>query len=473
MVRENTDSGRTDVLGTAPVGKLFRRMSLPIVVSMLVNGAYNLVDAAFVTRGVGPLAMGGVALAFPLHMLMYSAGAMIGNGAASIISRTLGARQVRMANSTALRAIVLGLVLSLVFVAVGLWLLEPILGAFGATDALRPYARDYMTPLLLGAPIVLYSTIFAELLRAEGKMGAMSGILMLSTFSNIILAALFVFVLKAGVTGVACGTLIAQALGLGVAVSLYLRGRTAVTLFPPQPGPTDTPNLARSLLALGLPAFLGNGGIALTVGLANRALSSYAPMNADLLIGAYGVVGRIAAFVQLPLIGMMIAYQTLAGYNYGARRFTRVREVVRVGIATATVYTVSCCAILVLFPATLLALFTSDPRLIEQGASIARIVFLGLGCAGVSIMGAALFQALGKARPALFLSTVKVFLVLTPLLFILPLRYGVPGIWAAFPIADLTVFAVVSVFLVRQYRLLRQGTDGASSPSLAVKAEVG
>ncbi len=451
---------RVDVLGTAPIAALYRKMSLPIVLSMLVNGSYNLVDAAFVTRGVGVAAMGGVALAFPLHMLMYSAGAMIGNGAASIVSRMLGAANWRTANGAALSAIVLGGLVSVLFTVGGLLFLEPILRAFGATDVLLPYGREFLTPLLWGAPMVLLSTVFAELLRAEGKTGAMASILMLSTVANILLAALFVFVFKTGVTGVACGTVIAQGLGLAVAVSLYVRQKTAVKL--KLADATWSAKIFLGIFALGLPAFIGNGGIALTVALANKALAMYSG-DADLLIGAYGVVSRMAAFVQLPLIGMMIGYQTIAGYNYGARRFDRVREMVRLGLLTATIYTVFCSSLMILIPDVLLSVFTADIRLVEQGAAIARIVFLGLGLSGVSIMGAALFQALGKAKSAMFLSTIKVFLVLAPLLLVLPPRLGVAGIWYAFPIADAVVFLIVALFLGRQYAALRPASAGEGS----------
>lgn len=454
MESPQSQSPRVDVLGTAPVRKLYLRMSLPIVISMVVNGSYNLVDAAFVTRGVGPLAMGGVAMAFPLHMLMYSTGAMIGNGAASILARMLGAKKLGTANAAALTAILMAVLLGILIGAVGLGFLDPILRAFGASAELLPYGRDFLTPLLWGAPVVLLATVFAELLRAEGKAGAMSSILMLSTVSNMVLAALFVFVLKSGVKGVACATLIAQSLGLVVAASLYLRGRTVVK--PTQPAGSINPGLASSLLALGFPAFIGNGGIALMIALANKALANYGGPGADLLISSYGVVSRVSAFIQLPLIGMMIGYQTIAGYNYGAQRPERVLQMVRIGLATATLYTVVCSLLMVLIPATLLRVFTADPRLVEQGAAISRILFLGLGLSGVSIMGGALFQALGKAKTAMFLSLVKVFLVLAPLLLVLPARVGVTGVWYAFPIADVTVFLVVSFFLSRQYLAIRK-----------------
>lgn len=132
---------QVDALGTAPVGPLYAKMSLPIVLSMLVNGSYNLVDAAFVTRGIGPVAMGGVALAFPLHMLLYSCGALIGNGAASIVSRMLGASHAHAANAAALGAIVLGFMVSVLLAVAGLAFLEPVLLAFGATEALLPHSR--------------------------------------------------------------------------------------------------------------------------------------------------------------------------------------------------------------------------------------------------------------------------------------------------------------------------------------------
>jgi Na+-driven multidrug efflux pump len=231
------------------------------------------------------------------------------------------------------------------------------------------------------------------------------------------------------------------------------------------------PKILLSLLALGLPAFIGNGGIALTVGLANKALSLYGGLGADLLISAYGVVSRIAAFIQLPLIGMMIGYQTIAGYNYGARRYARVLQMVRLGLLTATAYTVICSCLMIAIPEILLRIFTSDEKLIEHGAAISRIIFIGVGLSGASIMGGALFQALGKAKAAMFLSTVKVFLVLAPLLLWLPARLGTTGIWYAFPIADVTLFAVVALFVARQYTALCLASEGLSEQGVSAPAQ--
>ncbi len=443
---------QTEKLASQPIGKLFTHMALPIIFGLMVNGLYNVVDAIFVTRGVGPLAIGGVSIVFPLQMLLYATSSLIGTGSASIISRLLGAKDIKGAESVAGNAISIGIIASLAFAGLMLLFLEPVLRMIGVTEQLLPYAYDYALPLVMCSTIMMLTTVFSELLRAEGKMYIMSMMLLLSSVLNIVLDAVFIFGLDMGVTGAAVATVISQAIGLCLALYIYFNKRTAVAIR--RKNLAIKSNNLKQILALGVPTFIGNGGVAITIGLANFSLRQYGGLDTDMLISAYGITTRITIFIILPLIGMMIAFQTICGFNYGAQNMQRVLEVLKVALIVTTVYAGFCAAVMVFMPETIVSLFTSDVVLIGNAVSISQLIFIGFVTAGMGFISGALFQAIGKAKSAMFLSTARVFLFLVPMLIWLPMNYGLKGIWIAFPIADGIAFLIALVFLMIERKRL-------------------
>lgn len=439
-------TAQTESLATLPIPKLFVSMALPIVFGLMVNGLYNVVDAIFVTRGVGPLAIGGVSVVFPLQMLIFSISGLIGAGAASIISRALGRKDIHKANRVAGNALFSIIILAVVISATGLYFLEPFLSLLGArSDVIFGYAYDYALPIVSGAFIIMFGGVLNELLRSEGKTKVMSMILLLSSVLNIVLDALFIFVLEMGVMGAAMATILSQFVSLLIALYFFLSGKTAITLqykflkF-------DTESFKR-IVALGIPTFIGNAGVSLSVGLANFLITQHAGINADVMISAYGVVSRVIIFAILPLIGMMIAFQTICGFNYGAQNYDRVLKVLNLSLWVTTIYTLSCALIMVFIPTPVIYLFTTDAVLVGESVNIGRMIFFMYGTAGVGFIGGGLFQAIGKAKLAMFLSTSRVFMFLLPLLIILPPMFGTEGIWMAYPVADFFAFAVAVVFI--------------------------
>ena len=443
---------QTENLGKVAIGPLFAQMALPIIFGLLVNGLYNVVDAIFVTRGVGALAMGGVSIVFPLQMFLFSVASMIGSGMASIVARSLGAKDAKNAELAAGNALWLGGVFSIITMVLALALLEPILRMLGATDQLMPYAKTYAVPLILGIPVMTVSVILGDLLRSEGKVNLMAGLMMLSSLLNIVLDAIFIFVFGWGVFGAAMATVCGVCISTSIASYFYFSGRTSISIHWQALMPKGS--MVRGILVLGLPVMIGNAGVSVTVGMANYALAKYAGTNADLLISAYGIIGRVVIFMILPMIGMMVAFQTITSFNYGAKLYQRVLATIRIGNGVATVYAGFCAAVMLLIPEKVVGIFTSDAKLIQEAGSISRIIFLGFVTAGVGIVGSAVFQAMGKARPAMALSLVRVFLLTVPLLIVLPYWFGVQGIWMAFPIGDAMAFVIVAVMIGRQYGAL-------------------
>ncbi|MFC3700777.1 MATE family efflux transporter [Reinekea marina] len=445
-------TNQTDKLGTAPIGKLFFTMSLPIIMAMLVNGLYSIVDAIFIARGVGSLAIGGVSIVFPVQMLIFAFAAIIGSGSASIVSRKLGARKNDDARHTAQTALTFSILFSIVLAGIVLLAMEPILRLLGVTDALWDYSVDYLKPLLFATPVAIVGTVFNDMLRAEGKMQFMMMVMLLGSLLNVTFDAIFIFGLDMGVTGAALATVIAQISSMLLAFSFYVRGKTTLHLSI-KDWRIDTKVLA-GIIALGLPFFISHAGASFMIATANNALSNVGGDAADIYISAYGLVGRVIMFVILPLIGIMISFQTLAGYNYGAQNFDRVRSIVNIGIGSSTLLCVLISTLMVFRPELMLGLFTDDPVLLAKAIEIAKVIFMLFSFAGITFIITGYFQATGHARMALIASSARVYIFLIPLLILLPRQLGIDGIWYAFPIADGSACLLAVVLFIRYYRRL-------------------
>lgn len=436
---------QTDHFIEHPIGGLFLRLSVPIVFGLLVNGLYTIADAAFVARVEGANAIGGISVVFPLQMALYAFASLLGTGAASIISRALGANELHKAQQAAITSVILTLVLALCFCLIILLRLPETLMSFGATPALLPYAQAYATPIIGFTLGMMLSNVLAELLRAEGKMKVMSAMFIGASLLNLTLDAWFILGLGWGVEGAAYATVLAQASSLSIAGYVYVKKQARVKIHVSH----FRPNLIRPLVLLGIPAFVGNIGVAATIALTNILLHDYAS-DIDLTLAAYGLTTRITLFIVMPLIGMMISFQTLCGFNYGANAIGRVKAIVRLAVITTSCYAIACTLLMLLAPHWVLGLFTKDALLIEQAGQISRYIFLGFATAGCGFIIGAMYQAIGKAKAAIFLSTARLLIFLFPLLFILPYSLGENGIWLAFPIADFFAFLLSLLFWRKQ-----------------------
>ena len=442
-------SKKTSNLGTKPVIGLFFGMAAPIAVGMMVHGLYNVVDAIFVTRVIGVDAMGGISIVFPIQMFIFALATLVGSGMASIVARHLGAKQDDKANTTIDMAFRLGLSLAIV-ITVGIYLnINSLLHFLGVSDALWPYAYDYLMPLvLLSFPIVLVSSIPSDLLRAEGKAMLMMIGMVSSAVLNIILDAVFIFVLEMGVEGVAYATILSQIFAAMVMLYFILGGKTQLKLRP-FAYKMDWPIL-KDITVLGIPILISHAGVSLFIGLTNYSVTQFSEVNSDLYVSAYGLIGRLMIFFILPAIAMTISFQTIAGYNYGAKHYDRVLETIKVGVTASLCYGLGVSAIMLFIPHQIIGIFTQDQALLATTAGIAFWSFLLFPLSNAHSVISSLFQALGKARQAIFLSSLRIYLLLIPALLILPKIYGIEGIWYSFPLADAIAFAVVVYFVFRE-----------------------
>ena len=433
---------KSDFLGREPIARLLVRMAVPATIAMGVNALYNLVDTIFIGRGVGSLAIGGVGIAFPIQVLVLGVALLVGIGSASVISRMLGRGETERAARAVGNALVMIFLLAGVLAALGLALLEPLLSALGSTPEIRGYAREYLTVILPGAPFLATAIASNHIVRSEGRAKTAMVIMLIGAGLNIVLDPIFIFGLGLGVRGAALATITAQFTSFLFALGFYITGRSAL--------PLRLRHLRLhwdvipEVTAVGLATFGRQFGQSFFIIIVNNALRAFGD---ELAISAFGVINKLLIFALMPLIGVAQGFQPIAGYNYGARNLARVRKAVRIANSIAVAVSFFYFALIMLFPRVIFGIFTQDPALLEVGSRAMRIVLIAIPLLGMQLIGAVFFQAVGKAIPALVLSMSRQIILLIPLVIILPRFFGVTGVWASFPAADVIATTVTILWL--------------------------
>ena len=445
MSRDQRDRGK--LLGSTPILSLLAKMAIPATIAMSVTALYNVVDAMFIGRGVGSLAIGGLSIAFPIQMVIVAIALMVGIGGASIVSRALGANDSARASRVIGSGLFLILLLSLTLLFVSLAATDSILVLFGATPDLLSYAREYLTTVIFGAPFMAIAIAANHLVRSEGRAEYSMLIVVLGALLNIALDPLFIFVFGLGIRGAALATVIAQFCSFVLVLIFYLKPSTSLNLKAIHLVPDRA--MLWEIVSLGIPAFVRQFGTSFFIIVTNNALKTY---GSDLHISVFGVVTRLMLFTFMPLIGIAQGLQPIVGYNFGAQNLPRVREAVKktslVSVAIALIFL----AIVMLFPESLLRFFSSDQRLIDIGRDPLRLVLLAIPLIALQMVGVVYFQAIGRAIPALVLSMARQVLFLVPLVVLLPRVFGLSGVWAAFPASDVAATVVTLTWLVLAMR---------------------
>lgn len=452
-MKKLTASQRTELLGTQSLGKLLLRLSGPAITGMLVQSMYNLVDTIFVGKGVGTLALAALAVCFPIQMLLLGVGKTVGIGAASIISRRLGAGRDQEAGRIAGGSFVLAALLGLGISAAGLFFLDDALRLFGAGENILPFGRDYLGTVLLGGTFFAVTVCSNDIARSEGNAKVAMISMFVGAGVNIVLDPVFIFALGMGIRGAAIATVIGQISAFTWITSYFFLGGRSYLKFDCR---HLIPNFRQSweILKIGSPAFsriVGGSLMALTV---NNSIMHYGlPMHLAVL----GVANRMMTFALMPVFGLVQGLQPIVGYNYGAKAYHRVKKALKYAVIAATSLTGFYFLLFETAPGFMLGLFSNDSILISQGTGILRILVLMMPMVGFQVIGAGTFQALGKAGKALVLSTSRQILFLIPLALLLPLVVSPPlrGVWMAFPAADLLAACVTALFFLREVRNMK------------------
>jgi putative MATE family efflux protein len=455
---------RTGRLGTEPMGRLLWILSAPAITGMVVNSAYNLVDTIYVGQGVGTVALAALAVCFPIQILFLAVAQTVGIGAASIISRRLGAGDLEEAERTASGSFVMVIALSFLLSAAGLYFLDPILRAFGASPAILQPAREYLSVILLGGIIFSLSVCSSSLARAEGNARISMSTMILGGVANIILDPIFIFALDMGIQGAAIATVISQAVAFVWIQWYFASGKSHLRIRRKHMVPNV--RMVKGILAIGSPSFARIAAGSILALVVNNTVMHY---GSELHLAVLGVTNRILMFAMMPLFGLVQGLQPAVGYNYGAGTYSRVLQALRYSILSATALCVVVTVLFQAFPGTVLSIFSSDGELIREGTRILRVMVIAMPLVGFQIIGAGVFQALGRAGSAFLLSVSRQVLFLIPLARILPLVTNPPlnGVWLAFPGADVLATAVTGIFFYREVtrlrkpRVLRKGNPAA------------
>ncbi len=445
------------MLGSQSIGKLLLRLSVPATVAMLVMALYNVVDTIFVGRGVGTDAIGGLTIVFPFQIIVMAFANMIGIGTASVVSRNLGSGNRDRACTAGGNAFAVSIGFGLLVTILGYTLLNPILRLFGATPVLLGYAREYLSVILAGTVFITFAMSTNHIVRAEGKATVAMLTMVLGAVANIILDPIFIFGLKMGIRGAALATVISQFLSFCFLLLFYLSGRSSLKIRPIHLKAVG--GVLKEIFALGVPAFIRQGGMSLVLILVNNLLGRY---GGDIYISVFGVIFRILHFVLMPLSGLVQGFQPITGYNYGAGKIDRVKYGVRLTLLISSALAVAGFLILSLLPGPIFRIFSTDSNLIRAGMPVLRVVVLIVPLIGIQMIGSAYFQAVGKARPAFFLGLSRQFIFLLPMMIVLPLAFGLWGVFAAFPAADFLSSLVTGLWLWKDVRNL--GDSVATRP---------
>ena len=440
-------------LGTEKIGTLLRQYAVPAIIAMTASSLYNMVDSIFIGQGVGPLAISGLAVTFPLMNISAAFGTLVGAGGATLVSVLLGQRNYDMAKKVLANVFILNVTIGVFFIIFSLSFLTPILRFFGASDATLPYAKEYMTVILLGNIIThLYFGLNAILRSAGFPKKAMTATI-LTVVLNTILDPIFIFVFDMGIQGAAIATVLSQAVAL-VWVFRMLSDKSRVLHFSREQFFLDRKIAGRSL-SIGMAPFLMNLTSSLVVILMNNQLRSH---GGDMAIGAYGIINRVVFLFMMIVMGFTHGMQPIAGYNYGAKLYSRVVEVFRLTVFWATLITTLCFLVGMFFPEVPVSLFTRDPELKAIASRGFRIGVSLFPIVGFQMVTSNFFQSLGLARRAIFLSLSRQLLFLIPSLAILPGFFGVDGVWISMPVSDAIASIVAALMLASLIRKFRAET---------------
>ena len=442
-------------MGTERIGKLLMQYALPAIIAQTAASLYNMVDSIFIGHGVGPMAISGLALTFPLMNLSAAFGAMVGVGASTLISVKLGQRDYTTAQRVLGNVFVLNLLLGAAFAVVTLAFLDPILYFFGGSAETVPYARDYMEIILLGNVITHMYFGLNAVLRSAGHPRMAMYATISTVVVNAILDPLFIYGFDWGIRGAAIATVVAQAISLAWQIKIFSNKNELLHFHK------GIFRLRRKIvfdsLAIGMSPFLMNVASCLIVIVINQGLQQH---GGDYAIGAYGIVNRLAFIVVMIVMGFNQGMQPIAGYNFGARQFDRVNKVLKLTILYATCVTTAGFLVGELIPEVAVGLFTSDVEMITLAAEGLRITVLFFPIIGFQMVTSNFFQSIGMAAKAILLSLSRQMLILLPCLLILPRFFGVWGVWYSMPVSDCLASIIAATMLIHQFRRFKAAMPG-------------
>ncbi|SDC65617.1 MATE family efflux transporter [Williamwhitmania taraxaci] len=444
--------GNTNDLGVERLGKLLLQYSVPAIIATTAASLYNIIDRIFIGQGIGPMAISGLALTFPLMNILAAFGAMVGVGAGTMVSIRLGQHDRKGATLVLGNALMLNIILSIVVALVTYIYLNPILYSLGASKDTLPYAREFMQVILLGN---IFTHIYLGLngiMRASGYPRKAMYTTLVTVGINLALAPLFIFSFNWGIRGAAMATVFAQIVGTVWVIYHFSKGESFVHFLPGYMRLKR--RIIEDIVSIGMSNFLMLISASIVISFINISLRKH---GGDFAIGAYGIIGSIGNLAVMVVIGFNQGMQPIVGYNYGANQMPRVIRTFKLTILAGTIVTCFGFLLAELFPHLIASAFTTNKELIDMAANGMRLTLMMFPIVGFQVVTSSFFQSIGKAKISIFLSLTRQLLFLIPALYFLPRYWGLNGVWLSGPVADFTSSLLTMVVLWWQLDKLKRG----------------
>ena len=434
-------------LGLKPVGQLLWQYALPAIVAMVASSLYNIIDRSVIGQVVGPEAIAGLGITLPFMNLSAAFGAAVGVGASTCISVKLGQRDYGTAQNLLGNTVTLNVIVGLLFMAVSLIFLNPILRFFGASDATLPYAREFMQVILLGNVVTHMYFGMNAVLRAAGKPRHAMYATLFTVGCNILLVMAFVWWFRWGIRGAALATVVSQSLALCWQMRILSDKRELLHL---KSGIFKLKaDLVRNIVAIGVSPFLMQSTSCVIVIFMNNQFVRY---GGDMAIGAYSISNSVVMVFFMFVMGVCQGMQPIVGYNYGAEKYDRMMRCLFMAIGCSTSILLFGWTLSMLFPRQIARIFTTDPVLLEMAARGIKLNMLVFFVVGSQAVITNFFQCIGKVRISIFLSLSRQLIFLLPMAYLFPLFWNLDGVWYAMPASDFIAFAFTIPILMWHIR---------------------
>lgn len=448
MRQSITDTELT--LETKKISVLVWEYSIPAIIGTLVNSLYNIVDRIFIGQGVGAYAISGLAITFPVTILASSLGMLVGVGAASRISISLGERKKHTAEQILGNSLILILLFNAVIMTLFYVYLDPILLAFGATANTLPYAREYLQIVLIGNVFISLCYSFNNMMRASGYPKKAMITMLIGALLNIILDPVFIFVFDLGIAGVAWATVISMFVGMLFVMHHFIQDSSLIRLR--KENIRLNKNIVLAIVSIGLSPFFMQVAASGVAVLLNTSLLKH---GGDLAVGAYGILNSMLLIIIMTVVGLNQGTQPIIGYNYGAGNFLRVKDTFFYTVKVATIITSAGFIIGMFFPRQFASAFTGDQELLEIAENGIRLSLIAFPLVGFQVVAGNFFQSIGQAKKAIIQSLSRQIIFLVPGLLIFPALLGLNGVWIAMPVSDFLASLLSLNLLVGQIRIIR------------------
>lgn len=432
------------------ISKLLLSFSIPAIIGMMINALYNIVDRIFVGHGVGAEAITAITICFPVMIVGLAFGLLIGIGATALISIRMGEKREEEAEKIFGNAIILTIIVSLLLTVIGFIFLNPILYLMGAKGEVFILAKKFMIIILIGILPQTFAMAMNSIIRGEGNPKMAMATMILGAFLNTVLNPIFIFVFKMGISGSALATLISMSAS-SIWVWVYFRSNKS-HLKIKRKNLVLNKSIVKSILIIGSSPFAVQIGSSVIMFISNKQILKYGN-ESD--VAVLGIVFSVIMLVIMPVLGLSQGAQPIIGYNYGAKKFDRVKKTLYISIIYTSIISLIGFIIAMVFPEVIMSVFVKDENIIKKGEFVVRVLMITLPFAGIQIIGANYFLYIGKPKKAIFLTSTRQIIILLPLLMVLPVFWGLNGVWLATPISDLISFGITTFVLLKEMKNIK------------------